>query len=65
MKLDLRVQLADQDDRWHLALVGKNLTNQKTIGSAFNLPAPITPVPRAILYLEPTRNISVEAGFKF
>jgi iron complex outermembrane recepter protein len=65
VKLDLRVQLADQDDRWHVALVGKNLTNQKTIGSAFNLPFPITPVPRAILYLEPTRNISVEAGIKF
>jgi iron complex outermembrane receptor protein len=65
VKLDLRVQLADQDDRWHIALVGKNLTNQKTIGSAFNLPAPITAVPRAILYLEPTRNISVEAGIKF
>jgi iron complex outermembrane receptor protein len=65
VKLDLRVQLADRDDRWHVALVGKNLTNQKTIGSAFNLPAPITPVPRAILYLEPTRNISVEAGIKF
>ena len=64
-KLDLRVQLADQDDSWHVALVGKNLTNEKTIGSAFNLPSPITPVPRAILYLEPTRNISVEAGIKF
>ncbi|WP_447763187.1 TonB-dependent receptor [Sphingopyxis panaciterrae] len=65
VKLDLRVQLADQDDRWHVALVGKNLTNEKTIGSAFNLPSPITASPRAILYLEPTRNISVEAGFKF
>ncbi|HEV2598821.1 TonB-dependent receptor [Sphingopyxis sp.] len=65
VKLDLRVQLADRDNSWHLALVGKNLTNQKTIGSAFNLPFPITPVPRAILYLEPTRNISVEAGIKF
>lgn len=64
-KLDLRVQLADQDDNWHVALVGKNLTNEKTIGSAFNLPSPITPTPRAILYLEPTRNISVEAGIKF
>ncbi|MBA4752493.1 MAG: hypothetical protein H2055_09750, partial [Sphingopyxis sp.] len=64
-KLDLRVQLADQDDSWHVALVGKNLTNEKTIGSAFNLPSPITATPRAILYLEPTRNISVEAGIKF
>jgi iron complex outermembrane receptor protein len=64
-KLDLRVQLAAQDDSWHVALVGKNLTNEKTTGSAFNLPSPITPVPRAILYLEPTRNISLEAGIKF
>ena len=65
MKLDLRVQLSDQNEGWHLALVGKNLTNQLTTGSAFRLPFPITPVSRAILYLEPTRNISVEAGFKF
>ncbi|MBN8844566.1 MAG: TonB-dependent receptor [Sphingomonadales bacterium] len=65
VKLDLRVQLADQDDRWFLAFVGKNLTNELTTGSAFNLPAPITAVPRAILYLEPPRNLSIEAGFKF
>ena len=45
--------------------MGKNLTNELTTGSAFRLPAPITGVSRAILYLEPTRNISVEAGFKF
>lgn len=64
-KVDLRVQLGAQDDSWHVAFVGKNLTNQLTTGSAFNLPAPITATPRAILYLEPTRNISVEAGFKF
>ena len=65
VKLDLRVQLSDADERWFLAFVGKNLTNELTTGSAFNLPAPITAVPRAILYLEPTRNISVEAGIKF
>ena len=64
-KLDLRVQLADQENRWHIAFVGKNLTNQLTTGSAFNLPAPITAVPRAILYLEPPRNVAVEAGIKF
>ena len=45
--------------------MGKNLTNERTTGSAFNLPAPITAAPRAILYLEPTRNLAVEAGFKF
>lgn len=65
VKLDLRVQLAAQDDSWFVAFVGKNLTNELTTGSAFNLPAPITAVPRAILYLEPPRNLSIEAGFKF
>lgn len=65
VKLDLRVQLADQDDRWFVAFVGKNLTNELTTGSAFNLPAPITAAPRAILYLEAPRNLSIEAGFKF
>jgi len=65
VKLDLRVQLADRDERWFVAFVGKNLTNELTTGSAFNLPAPITAVPRAILYLEPPRNLSIEAGFKF
>ncbi|WP_199554426.1 TonB-dependent receptor [Sandaracinobacteroides hominis] len=64
-KVDLRVQFGDQDDRWYLAFVGKNLTNEYTTGSAFRLPTPITAVPRAILYLEPTRNLAVEAGFKF
>lgn len=64
-KIDLRLQLGAQDESWHVAFVGKNLTNRLTTGSAFNLPAPITAAPRAILYLEPTRNVAVEAGFRF
>jgi iron complex outermembrane receptor protein len=64
-KLDARLQVSPQSERWHVALVGKNLTNELTTGSSFNLPAPITSTPRAILYLEPARNIAVEAGFKF
>jgi len=64
-KIDARIQYAPSDDKWHVAIVGKNLTNEKTTGSAFNLPAPITPVPRAILYLEETRNVAIEAGMKF
>lgn len=65
VKLDLRVQLAAQDDSWFVAFVGKNLTNELTTGSAFRLPEPITAASRAILYLEPPRNLSVEAGIKF
>jgi iron complex outermembrane recepter protein len=64
-KLDARVQYGPVDERWHVAVVGKNLTNEKTTGSAFNLPFPITAAPRAIMYLEETRNISIEAGMRF
>jgi iron complex outermembrane receptor protein len=64
-KIDLRVQFAPDDQRWHIAFVGKNLTNELTTGSAFDLPAPITTVPRAILYVEEGRSISLEAGLKF
>lgn len=64
-KLDARIQVGPSDSRWHVALVGTNLTNEKTTGSAFNLPAPITAAPRAIMYLEPTRSVSIEAGLRF
>lgn len=64
-KIDARVQYGPSDERWHVAVVGKNLTDELTTGSAFNLPAPITAVPRAILYVEEGRSIAVEAGLKF
>jgi iron complex outermembrane receptor protein len=64
-KVDVRVQFAPRDDRWHIAVVGKNLTNVESVGMAFDLPFPITNAPRAIKYVEETRNIGIEAGFKF
>jgi iron complex outermembrane receptor protein len=64
-KVDLRVQYAPSDQRWHIAFVGKNLTNELTTGSAFDLPAPITTAPRAILYVEQGRSLALEAGLKF
>lgn len=64
-KVDLRIQLAPVGERWHVALVGKNLTDELTTGSSFLLPSPITAAPRAILYLEETRSIGLEAGIRF
>ena len=54
-----------RDDRWHVAFVGRNLTNKLTVGSAFRLPFPITDVTRSIQYLEPARSLAIEAGVKF
>ncbi|WP_293899493.1 TonB-dependent receptor [Phenylobacterium sp.] len=64
-KVDARVQYGPSDERWHVAVTAKNLFDKKTTGSAFNLPFPITPVAHAILYLEETRSVAVEAGVKF
>jgi len=64
-KVDARLQIAPLDDRWHFAVVGKNLTNAETVGMAFDLPFPITNAPRALKYVEATRNISLEVGVKF
>jgi iron complex outermembrane receptor protein len=64
-KVDLRVQLSDADKRWHLAFVGRNLTNKLTAGSVFQLPFPITNTSRSIHYLEPARSLAIEAGVKF
>ena len=65
VKYDARLEMSSPDQGWKVALVGRNLTNELTVSSAFNLPAPITAVPRAILYVEQPRSIAVEVGFKF
>lgn len=64
-KIDARVQLASDNDRWHIALVGKNLTNEITVSNDGNLPASITNNARAIATIDETRNISIEAGVRF
>ncbi|MET0271633.1 MAG: TonB-dependent receptor, partial [Phenylobacterium sp.] len=64
-KLDARIQLAPADGPWHVALVGTNLTDEITTSGSFRLPAPVAPVTRALYWVEPGRNISLEAGFKF
>ena len=65
VKYDLRLQVASRNDSWRVALVGKNLSNKLTTGSAFQLPTPITSEPRAILYVDPPRSLSLEVGFKY
>ncbi|MFT3975774.1 MAG: TonB-dependent receptor [Sphingomonas bacterium] len=64
-KLDVRIQIGAPNDRWHLALVGKNLTNKATFSYAIPWGVPVTSDPRAIRYVEEARNIALEAGIKF
>lgn len=65
IKLDARLQLGDVSDVWDVAIVGKNLTDQKTVSFAFDLPFPITNNPRSIKWLEPTRSVAIEATYHF
>ncbi|MEP1142422.1 MAG: TonB-dependent receptor [Henriciella sp.] len=37
-KIDLRVAIGNANDTWELALVGKNITDEETIGQAFETP---------------------------
>jgi iron complex outermembrane receptor protein len=64
-KLDARIELFPTGSRWTLALVGTNLTNELTTAGAFRLPVPITTVTRAMYFVEPPRNISIEARVRF
>jgi iron complex outermembrane receptor protein len=64
-KLDARIELYQADQRWHVALVGTNLTNELTTEGSFRLPVPVTTVSRALYWVNPGRNISLEAGVKF
>lgn len=67
VKYDARIQFGDIDNRWHVALIGRNLSNELTTGSVFQLPAGLsgTTSGRAMMYVEPPRSISLEAGFRF
>jgi iron complex outermembrane recepter protein len=63
VKFDGRIEITSA--AWHIALVGRNLGNHLTVGSAFELPYPLTAVPRAIKYVEPPRSVAIEAGVRF
>ncbi|MBU1378556.1 MAG: TonB-dependent receptor [Alphaproteobacteria bacterium] len=64
-KVDLRIQLSDTDERWKLALVGKNLTNKRTYSFAFNWPASLSNFPTAHKVLDETRTFALEGGLRF
>ena len=64
-KYDLRLQFGDQAERWHVALVGRNLTNKRTYSFAFAWPGTLSYTPSGHRYLEETRTISLEGSVRF
>ncbi|ALC11342.1 TonB-dependent receptor [Sphingopyxis sp. 113P3] len=64
-KLDLRVEFGDRDERWNVALVGRNLTNERTYSFAFLWPGSLSYTPSGHRYLEETRTIAIEGNLRF
>lgn len=59
-KYDLRAGIRSSDERWELAVVGKNLTNELTASHAFN-----TPITGGVSqYIQTPRTIAVQARLK-
>jgi len=61
-QFDLRLGMGDIDEKWELALVGKNLTNEKILGSVSGVVASSGSFTRAI---QRGRQVAVQARFKF
>lgn len=64
-KVDARIELFPGKGKWSLALVGTNLTNELTTAGSFRLPVPITTVTRALYWIDPPRNISIEGRVRY
>lgn len=64
VKLDARVQIGPDDDRWHVALVGRNLTDEHTVGAAIRFPGSITAVTRTQNWMDEYRSVAIEGAVK-
>lgn len=65
VKLDGRLQFGPRGDRWHLAVVGRNLTDKHTVGSAIRFPASITTTARSINTMDEYRSVLIEGTVRF
>lgn len=61
-KYDVRLQLGDVGERWSLALIGKNLSNERTYSFAFAWPGSLSHFPTAHKVLDETRTFAFEAS---
>lgn len=63
MKWDARAEISNADNSWGVALVGKNIGNEKTQNFAYLWP--LSPPPTGINFLDETRTISLEGYIGF
>jgi iron complex outermembrane receptor protein len=65
MKLDGRLQFGPSDDRWNIALIGRNLTDRHTVGAAIRFPGSITGTARSINWMDEYRSVSLQGTVRF
>lgn len=64
-KIDARIELAAEDDRWSVALVGRNLTDEHTRGAAIRFPGSITETTRSLSWMDEYRSVSIVGTRRF
>ncbi len=60
-KVDARVALSGRDEKWQIALLGKNLTDEHTFN--FSYFWPFGPAPHRLKYLEETRTVQLQLRY--
>ena len=67
VKLDARIAIGDIDDRWEVALVGRNLTDHETIAFAGSggISATFLSPDARLHVIDPPRTILVQGSFRF
>lgn len=64
-KLDARIQFGPQNDRWNIALIGRNLFDEKTVGAAIRFPPSITGVARSLNWMDEYRSLTLQGTVRF
>ncbi len=66
-KYNARLSLGDLDDRWEFAVLGRNLTDKRTIGFSNNVPLSTTQFGTSTYYgfVSPPRQVLVQGKFNF
>lgn len=66
-KYNARLSLGDLDDRWEIAVLGRNLTDKRTIGFSNNVPLSTTQFGTSTYYgfVSPPRQVLVQGKFNF
>lgn len=65
--LDLRLAVASADDKWELAVLGRNLTDEKVVSYANDTPLAFSQfgAPTFYGFMDPPRTIAMQASYRF